>query len=486
MKNIAKYLIVTFLIITLGACDDSLDLAPVVRPSVNNFYQNADELERAIVSVYAAFSTRNYEEGRSYMFVVPSDNSQWNALDGVANTELQDFDRFNLSSGMAGAFGGTARIESFFDAAFVAVSRANTLLTRMEDADAEEVIKNRIAAEARFIRAYVYFDLVRAYGQLPIATSEVGSSDPIPLSSSEEVYNQVIVPDLEFAVANLPLSSVIANEGQQGRISVGAAQTLLAKVYLTLGNNSGAETLLRSVISSNEYSLLANFDDLWNPANKNTNESVFELQYQAPEAGGVLADLWMPNSYGPSVWPGAAFAAASQVMVTQDLIDQFDQVNDTRFASTIRLGIDLDGNGSLEGDTENIPFQWKYRQTPFNSLNVDENTVRLRYADVLLMLAEAVGGSEGFDLIDQVRARAGLEPVDRSQSFTDALALERRLEFAFEMHRWHDLIRLYGESGAAQILQAQINGQLPSENISVTVDNLTKPIGINEAELNGW
>ena len=482
-----KYIAIIGAVFLFQGCDDSLDLAPVTTPSAANFYRNASDLRLAVTSVYAAFSSGSYESGRSYMFLAPSDNSQWNSMDAASNTELQDFDRFNVTSGMSGAFGGRAQIESYFDAAFVIIARANALLDNIGGADANEALKDRIAAEARFLRAYAYFDLVRVYGRLPMVTTVV-SNDPVPLSSPGEVYGQIIVPDLLFAVDHLPAAASITADNEQGRASKGAAQTLLAKVYLTQGNNAGAEPLLRAVISSAEYGLLDNYDDLWDPANKNTAESIFELQDLTPNAGGRLSDLWMPNSYAAALWPGSNFAAQSQVMVTRDLIDDFDQANDIRFASTVRLGVDLDENGSLDGVGENIPFQWKYRQAPFVPLNVDENTIRLRYADVLLMLAEAVGGSEGYDLIDLIRSRAGLDPVDRTGDFTEALALERRLEFAFEMHRFNDLRRLYGDAATAQILQAQINGQLAGEGVSITVTeaDLTKPIGLNEAQLNGW
>src|SRR5258706_13644630 len=261
----------------------------------------------------------------------------------------------------------------------------------------DNTYRNRLIAEARFLRAHTYFILVQDYGGVPLVLKETTSFEPsqvnVPRSSVAETYAQ-IVADLDFAAANLPQAYTGLDIG---RATWGAAKGMLGKVYLQQGNASSAAAALKEVVNSNRYSLLPNYWDVFAPSNHNHSESLFEIQHKANFAGSPYGNVMAtPN------WGGVG-AGYNYDLPANEFIALFDP-SDLRKQKL--LATDVIGNKNF------VNYLDPGMSSGFNG-NTDFPV--LRYADVLLLLAEAVGeGPEAYGYINLVRTRAGLADINGS------------------------------------------------------------------------
>jgi hypothetical protein len=308
-------------------------------------------------------------------------------------------------------------------------------------------LKTRYEAEAKFLRGYFYFNLVRLFGDVQLVTTEF--SDPneghgIQRTSASKVYEQII-SDLSFAEANLPETIGAA---EAGRASRWAAKALLGKVYLTQKNYASAATKLNEVIASGQFNVTANtYAAVFSPstsfaANKDV---ILAVQYKSGNIGQG-SNIWnssIPWGVGLSntVWGVASGTGDGYFRPTLEL-EQSYEAGDLRKAASMATSYQ---NGST---TVQERYPVKYRQNGIVFGDADVDYPILRYADVLLMYAEALTeqnqAAVAIPFINQVRARAGLaaRPTTLTQDETRLLIeKERRSEFAFEGHRWFDLVR---------------------------------------------
>ena len=292
----------------------------------------------------------------------------------------------------------------------------------MREAIFDETLKKQYEAEARFIRALTYFNIVRLWGDAPIILRVISVEESLEIgrSPAHEVY-EAIEEDLQFAASNLP-SSYAAQEF--GRATSGAAKTLLGKVYLSQNKYSEAITILNEV--AGQYSLLNDISDVFDTENKNNNEIIFSIRFNK-EIQGEGHSLWF------------AVSDLSISPFTSKLVNAYT-VSDTR-----KSLIEYQAVGNLF-----VPAKFHDTESAFR--NFGNDYILLRQADVLLMLAEALNeqsyqsNGDAFNYLNDVRIRANLSPVTSSEvsdqaSFRDAVLNERFLEFPFEGHRWFDLIR---------------------------------------------
>jgi hypothetical protein len=255
-----------------------------------------------------------------------------------------------------------------------------------------------------------------------------------------------------------------------GRATKWSALTLLGRVQLHLGNKSEAASALNQVINSGSFSLLSNYADLWGPSNENSNESIFEVQFVS---GGMGEGSGFTNSFSPSsdLQTGEG---GGRNRPTPDIVDSYEK-GDERFKSS------MDTIYVVDGDTSYARYIRKYESNPSSNYDADNNFIVFRYSDVLLMMAEASGqGTVAYDYINQVRTRAGLNSINASSpgSFEDQLLKERRVELAFENHRWYDLLR-FGKAVET------MNNQFDKQGFNITIDthNLIFPIPQREIDL---
>ena len=420
-----KAIILIFMSITAFSCSDSFtELAPTSNRNGADFYNTANDFEAAINSSYSGLQD-NGVYGKAYwtMFEMRSDNSD-QGLDatGLARqfTEINQFTESALNEQVGNAWDGSYKV----------IANCNAILDRIDAADIDATIKSRITGEALFLRSLMYYHLAVAFGNIPLQLTPFVPGDKLSQVPAATIYAQLII-DLKISEENL---SIFYTGSQQGKATKGAAATLLAKIQLTIGANSDAETTLRRIISNYEYSLEANYSDLWGVANENNGESIFEVQYLS---GGIGQGSTFTNDFSPSgnLQTGQGFGRNRPTATLETMFE----AGDARFSASMGTSyVDEDG------DTITANYVTKYHGDHAIENDSDINFVVFRYSDVLLMLAEAIGeSSESYSLINQVRARAGLADIDGStpDTFSEKLLKERQVELAFENHRWADLLR---------------------------------------------
>ncbi len=422
MKKIIILILVGF---TTFTCSDSFtELAPISNRNGEDFYNTVNDFEAAINSSYSGLQDEGVY-GRAYwaMFEMRSDNTdQGPDATGLARqyTVINEFTEDALNEQVGNAWSDSYKV----------IANCNVILDRIVNIEMDAVIKNRIIGEALFLRSLMYYHLAVAFGNIPLQITPFIPGDELTQVNAATVYAQLII-DLTAAEANL-LPSYSGT--QVGKATKGAAATLLAKVQLTTGANSDAETTLRRVMSTYGYGLQNEYSDLWGVSNENNGESIFEVQFIS---GGIGQGSSFTNEFSPSVdlQTGQGFGRNRP---TATLATTYEE-DDTRFSPSMGISY-VDG----DGDTVIQNYIKKYHSDPPNENDSDINFVVLRYADVLLMLAEAIGeSSEAYILINQVRGRAGLLDIDGDTpgTFSEKLLNERQLELAFENHRWADLLR---------------------------------------------
>jgi hypothetical protein len=441
--TISKYIVCILLLTAAASCKKSfLELSPISNANVNDFYKTAADINNAVMAAYSIHKkiyTDNFAS-QSILDEVRSDNTTMVQLDVL--------DRFIRDTGKEW-YGWS------WDKCYRAIYMCNLVLEKAEPVDMDETLKNQYDAEARFLRAITYFELVRNFGGVPLVTETTKSLDPasvqIPRNSVDEVYAQIIT-DLKFAMDNLPAEY---SSGDIGRATRYAAEGMLGKVYLTTGDKQSAETALRDVVSSGRYHLLDTYAEVWDVNNRNSAESLFELQFRATTDPSP-----MENYFGSQAATGIPGGGYGYNLATDDLVNTYEP-------GDIRKDV------SMAVDANGVYYAIKFNDPTMTSgFNSSHNFPILRYADVLLLLAEAIGESpEAYDLINQIRDRAHLPHISAATpgTFADKLLHERRVELAFENHRWHDLLRF---GVAVQVM----NQALASLGITINDDDLLMPI----------
>ncbi|MEQ5791599.1 RagB/SusD family nutrient uptake outer membrane protein [Muricauda sp. NFXS6] len=433
MKRILYTILCTALF--AGCSEDFTDLAPISNRNEADFYNAPEDFEVAINASYAGLqSTGVYGRGYWTMFEMRGDNTdQGPDATGLARqyTEINAFTEDALNEQVTAAWSESYRV----------IANCNVILDRIPNVEMEASLKNQVTGEALFIRSLMYYHLAIGFGNIPLQLTSFDSGDEL-VQVDENTVLQQLVTDLTTAEENLPVSY---SGSQVGKATKGAAAALLAKVLLTLDNNSEAATVLRRIIANYGYELLPNYSDLWGVANENNAESIFEVQYIS---GGIGQGSLFTNDFSPStdLQTGSGFGRNRPTVSMMEAYEDGDERYDVSMGDTYM---------NLEGEVVEQRYVKKYQSDLAIENDSDINFVVLRYADVLLMLAEALGETpESYDLINEVRNRAGLPDIDASTpgTFEDKLLQERRVELAFENHRWPDLKR-FGAVG--KVIEAE-------------------------------
>ena len=366
---------------------------------------------------------------------------------------------------------------------FAGVNRANFILEFRDKTDFPN--RNQVLAEATFLRAYYYFELVKWFGDVPLAVDQrllFGDQDVVERTPASEVYAQ-IEQDLIFASANLPLV-----QSDIGRVTKGAAQALLGKVYLYQDDFENAATVLEEVINSGTYDLLTDYSTMFENDNENNIESVFEVQYtdlegagfnclQCSEGNVAVGFNGIRNYSGPLFESGFSFNVP-----TQEVVDAFEP-GDIRLETAI---LDINAFAAANSDVSFVEgfehtgyYNRKYisRQGDLNTgdanLTNPNNYRAIRFADVLLMAAEAlnrgsISDSRAQTYLNRVRTRAELSDVTATgATLTNAIYQERRVELVGEGHHFFDLVRTQRAAAEIDGFQAGKNELFPIPSIEI-------------------
>lgn len=398
----------------LAGCSKDLELSPISNANESDFYKTAKDIDNAVIAAYK-FHKQIYTNNFSAQSVLDEIRS-----DNTTMVQLDVLDRFVKDTGKEW-YGWS------WDGCYKAIYMCNLAMEKAAEVEMDEGLRNQYVGEARFLRALLYFELVRNFGNVPLVVTTPTSFDPestqIPRDDASAVYNQ-IVEDLTFASQNLPASYTGNNVG---RATSGAANGILGKVYLTMGDKAKAETALRAVVNSGLYQLMDTYAAVWDINNENNAESLFELQFKPVTDGSPMQNLF--SSIAATGVPGGGLGYN---LATADLVEAFEP-GDLR--KDITMAVDPNG----------VSYTIKYNDPGMTAgNNSGHNFYILRYADVLLLLAEAIGESaESYGYINELRDRAALSDISAATpgTFEEKLLHERRVELAFENHRWHDLLR---------------------------------------------
>lgn len=439
-----KYLIVLFLV-TLTSCNDTIDLYPESFINTGSYYSNASELRTALNGVYNGLQKPLSNEWA--LTELRSDNSIMSspATSSVVNFDLDYLERFfpNTShQGLANYWQFTynnIRGVNFIIDAVGANYNASTGLIEYEVSSLpiSDVDRKEFAAEACFIRAYQYYNLVRLYGGVflihePISPDQAKQTNR---SSVADIY-KLIVADLENAAANGSKAKFGAIPSTElGLANSWSAKALLAKVYLNLNRKADAIVLLNDIIANSGYGLQTSYANVFSISNEMNNEILFAVRFKA---GGIGLGNTLPNQFAPGNSGTAVIVGAgkSYNSPSHEFINSFD-VSDLRKA--VNIGV------YSAGKPDQI-YVNKYMSKPALVNDSENDWPVIRYADVLLMLAEAQGNtSSSWAMINLIHKRATTVTLTPDLSniavFENALSNERRWEFAFENQRWFDLLR---------------------------------------------
>ncbi|HTJ12977.1 MAG TPA: RagB/SusD family nutrient uptake outer membrane protein [Dinghuibacter sp.] len=467
--------------VLITACGKKyLTTTPVGESLQSNYYTTPDQMLAAVNAMYNPLGWEAGSTDNTYIDKLGALNSGSDECyaGGGGPTDMSFWQVFNTYT-MTGAQGPQAGL---WDRNYTGINRVALVLDNMANIKGlDAATAARYTAEAHFLRAYYYFDLVREFKNIPLILHTLTPDEVFSQvqTSPDTIYAQ-IESDLNAAIPVLP-PTVAADE--LGRATKGAAQALLGKVILTENNTArmaDAAAALEAVNSSGLYSLLPNFADIFNPANKFNAESIFEIVHSAAgEAGwgswpNFLGNVWAqmigPRSYsGPIYWSGG--------WSFNPITPNFEQAmrGDPRYNNTI---VNVDslkalGQANYTAGYANTgffirkfaPLASEVSSTGQPELNFPNDYIEIRLADTYLMEAEALvrGGGDmtkAQSYLDQVRARVGLPSVPVT---LDNIYHEREMELATEGHRWFDLIRT---GKAASVLafkgfQAGVNEQLP-------------------------
>ncbi|MBB3969204.1 RagB/SusD family nutrient uptake outer membrane protein [Mucilaginibacter phyllosphaerae] len=481
-----RILITAIIAVGLSACKKSfIELAPQTGVTEVTYFKTASDFTQAVVGAYVPL--RNVYNDAYVMGEMRSDNATYFASPGLQGGQFSA--KWDISGflDIPININGTNKYAN----CYVGIARTNAILDRIDNADVDATVKANLKGQAQFLRAFYYFELVQYFGGVPLHLKEVGSNAEayLPRSSADDVYKQIIA-DATSAASLLP-----AQQSTKGMVTKGSAKTLLGYVYMTQKKYPEAEVVLTDVTGLG-YSLVANYADIF--ANKNTPESIFEIQYLAGPQGqqNNFAFQFAPNVSEVKYILGVAGdnkTTGGWNKPTPDLIAAYEN-GDTRKDASIAFSYqttDASGNVITVNDT----YCKKYTHPPYLFFNnAGDDWLVYRYADVLLLLAECLNeegkSTQAIPYLNQVRARAGLAATTASGQgdLRIAIAKERRVELAFENHRWLDLVRTGQAISVMSAFGTKIKTQLSYLPANAYTDISSKrlifPIPQSEIDIN--
>lgn len=444
--KLSRACIMGFLILTAWGCNEFLEETDKSNFTLENYFTRPEHATSVVNSIYESLQpVRQSGFG----------GGPWMMLEfatGLANTELGQAQNSlfvrNLINNSDNGYGQT-----YWTSSYRGIANANLAIEKIPEIDMDNEAQARLLGEARFFRAYYYFNLIRIFGNIPLITTSIDLTSPELYpdpASTEAVYNQ-IVADLEVAEdSGLPWRDV------NGRVSMGAVKTLFASVYLTMAGyplqGGGqyyqlAAEKANDVIQSGEFGLFDDYSKLHSVEDKNLGEHIFMTQYAA---------FAVPSSWQVSIIPynrgiSAYSAETGGIFANQEFVESFEagdkRAEEKEFFYT-EYSLESDRNTIMElGDY----YIWKHfdEVAQLSTTSSGLNWPIFRYAEVLLIYAEAMNevngpSPEAYDAVNSIRERANLPDLENltQQEFREAVWREKWVELCFENKTWYDMVRL--------------------------------------------
>ncbi len=447
----AKIIIICLVGFGMSACNKFLEIVPETALSSATFFTKQADFQQAVNGAYVPL--RSIVNNVAWLLgEMHSDNTYYyrNILFG-ATEQQENIADFSIPT--ANRITTNVHVTNQYRLDYQIIARTNEILATIDKVDFNADAKNNLKGQALFLRAYAYFELVRYFGKVPLHLTPVTNraEAALKLSSPEEVYAQII-KDADGATKLLLPKS----KQEAGRATSGAAKTLLANVYIVLKKWPEAETLLKDVVNSNEYSLMPDYSNAFSTTNgnKNNQESVFEVQFMEGSAGyngsiiynflprPITADELRPITGTSNPQP---LSGEGNNAPTPDIIAAYEPGDNRKDASIAYVTL----SGSLRTNKV-YPYIKKFAAPHALHGNTGNNWPVYRYSEVLLFLAEVLNeqgkGAEALPYLNKVRDRAfgaGAATITTTSQvdLRDIIFRERRVELAFENKRWFDLVR---------------------------------------------
>jgi hypothetical protein len=477
MKKIIKYTLALSLVLLFASCEKFLDIKPTgnslfIEQAGDTIFKTGNDVEAALSAVYGDFQNEYWQLD----YFVNGDAQSDDAYAGADNPANFQIDEYMLIS-------TNSNVSRDWAYLYQTIGKANLVINNVDitpDPSLSDQRRREIKGEAMFVRAFIYSQAVQLWGDVPLQLKEVTSISAAELGeiypqlyperkSMAEVYAQII-QDLEYASEN-----VKAVQQHKGFATRGAANAVLAKVYATMDTKDYSKVVeyCDAVINSG-YSLLPEYDMLWNNQNENSAESIFEVNYEGTPSNA---------NWGASMFRGTDWKKFNTP--SNDLVKAFNDENDLiRKNSSISFENVTGKWSDANWPAANYPFTYKYRIITWPS---SQNYILLRLADILLLKAEAMnelGDVNGAaQLVNQIRSRVDLPNTTATtqESMRLAIEKERRLELAFEGHRWFDLKRT---GRAIEVINNAIGPDGNKYGYNLTQNGLLWPIPQSELDKN--
>ncbi|MGV3639461.1 MAG: RagB/SusD family nutrient uptake outer membrane protein [Adhaeribacter sp.] len=446
LKNTRLFCLFTLLLLGSSGCEKFLEEPDRSNFTMENYFTKPEHAESVVNAIYESLRSTT---GGGF------NGAPWMMLEfatGLANTELgqaqSSINVRNLVNNADNEYGNTWWVSSYRG-----IANANLAIAKIPGIGMDETLKKKYLGEAHFFRAHYYFNLVRIFGKVPLIVQPVDLTAPELYpdpTTEEEIYNLIVADLTEAEAAGLPVSDV------SGRVTVGAAKSLLASVYLTMAGHplqkgtayyQKAADKAKEVIDAGTYSLFASYDELHSYATKNRGENILMVQF----AANILPSNWqtsiIPYNQGISAYSdetGAIFA-------NKEFVESYEP-NDKRirekqfYYRTYTLSSDRSKTVDLGGY-----YIYKHFDTEahLSTTSSGLNWPLLRYAEVLLTYAEAANEAAGpglpaYQALNAVRRRAELPELSglSQEQFREAVWRERWQELSFENKTWFDMVRL--------------------------------------------
>lgn len=497
MRKIFSLITGLLFLIVISSCNKSfVEQTNPNAASVDNGYQTESDIATGVSGVYQALRSSNCV-GEGAQLWTDDRADDVNTTDNQSNNgEPFQFTAFSLVP-------SNSYLQSHWTALYTPISRANLILSVINKISfASDATKNQYIAELKFIRAYMYYNLVREFGAVPLVTDRLTTIDQTTALtfrvSRDSIYNQIVTDLKDVLNSSLPVTQTAANKG---RVSLQAANALLGQVYLTMATNldaskatdnlNNAKTYLLACFNQKTFTNLSDipYTDVFDVSKKSTcPEIIWQIVYKQGDA--TYSSSLAKNNQAKGETINSLFVSqGSGGLFTKDLLNEFE-TGDIRTTFSIKYAT-----------ATSSYFITKFRDASATASNLGyggNDWILIRYADVILNLAEVYmylnDNINAIKYLDMVRTRAAMpayatmitNPTYTAKYPTLKLAIlhERRIELAFEHHRWHDLTRFFNAADLVTYIQSKSQANYDNSPLTnCTTKDFYFPIPYNEYKL---
>ena len=435
MKKIVKYSIILILSLTaFTSCDESfLDLSHPGRLTYDKFYSTEADFQASLNACY--FSLKNQVSQLLVFNDLMTDNTFLNSYNNTSDTYF--FDSNNVPT-------NSSTIKSFWQAGFRTIMLTNMVISRIGDSNVPEGSKKVFTSEAKFIRAYTYFNLVRILGGVPKYDHEIADINlfyDVPRSTKDEIYD-FIISDLKSALTIDSDRTPQQLASSKGKVNSTAVKALLGKVYLQKMDYTNASSVISEIVSNSGFSLEPDLNNIYDAQKPFNKEIIFAINYERVSGQNSPFTYWTLPKFSRGILPKVTSSdnGNGDYNIEPFIVKKF-------LSSDKRRKL-IDSMDIVQGSSS-IKYYYTKKYLDLGTtaeIYSASDFIVLRYADVLLMYADALNQtnktSDAYQYVNKVRERAGLANLPAGYTkdqMNNAIAKERQLEFILEGDRWFDL-----------------------------------------------